>query len=137
MTLLEVLMAVAIFLLSLVAIGRLISISSERAREIQLKGQAMQMCQSKMAEFLAGVQQLASQSDVPFDEDPNWRWSADCSQGQVTNLWTVQIRVNTKRPDGGSVEVTLSQMVLDPSVRGTTIPSSSSSTTSGTTTGGM
>ena len=133
MTLLEVLVSLAIFLLSLVAIGRLISLSSERAREVQLQGEAMLLCQSKMAEFVAGVEQLSSQSDVAFAEDPTstWVWSADCNQGQVANLWTVQVRVSKQRADGSHVEVSLSQMVLDPSVRGTSIPSTSTSGTSG------
>jgi type II secretion system protein I len=121
MTLLEVLISLAIFLLSLVAIGRLVSLSSERAREVQLKAEAMLKCQSKLAEIVGGAEQLTSQSDVPFDEDPSWTWSADCNQGQVTNLWTVQVRVGKQLPDGSRFEVALSQMVLDPSVRGSTI----------------
>jgi type II secretion system protein I len=140
MTLLEVLISLAIFLLSLVAIGRLVSISSERAREVQLKGEAMLKCQSKLAEIIGGAEQLTSQSDVPFPEDPNWTWSADCNQGQVNNLWTVQVRVGKQRADGSRLEVTLSQMVLDPSVRGTTINMNAASGMSGgsggTTTGG-
>jgi general secretion pathway protein I len=141
MTLLEVLVALGIFLLSMVAIGRLISISSERAREVQLQGEAMLKCQSKMAEIYAGVEQLSSQSDVPFTDDPNWHWSADCNQGQVTNLWTVQVRVTRQRADGSQFEATLSQMMLDPSIRGTTMQSSSasgsssSSSSSGSTSG--
>ena len=109
--------------------------------EVQFQGEAMLKCQSKMSEIYAGVEQLTSQSDVPFPEDPNWHWSADCNQAQVTNLWTVQVRVSKQRPDGSQLEVTLSQMMLDPSVRGTTMKSSSASgsgasTPSGTSMGG-
>src|SRR5260370_28861378 len=64
MTLLEVLISLAIFMLSLVAIGRLVSLSSERAREVQLKAEGMLKCQSKLAEIVGGAEQLASQSDV-------------------------------------------------------------------------
>jgi len=140
MTLLEVLIALAIFLLALVAIGRLTNISSNLAQDVQLQSEAILLCQSKMAEIMAGVEPLASQADVPFGDDitdPSWQWSADCNQGQVTNLWTVQVRVSRQRPDGGKVEATLTQMVLDPSIRGTTIPSTSASGTSGSTSGGM
>jgi hypothetical protein len=127
----------------LVAIGRLVNLSSAMALDVQLRGEAMLKCQSKMAEIASGVQPLTSQSDVAFEEDPDWSWSADCNQGQVTNLWTVQVRVSKQRADGGRVEVTLNQMVFDPTMRGTTIPSTSASGASGTssgtgtTTGGM
>ena len=140
MTLLEVLFALAIFLLSLVAIGQLVSVTSTRAREIQYRGQAMQLCQSKMAEIYVGAEQLSSQSDVPFPEDNSWHWSADCNQGQVANLWTVQVRVTKDLPDGTHIEASLTQMMLDPSVRGTSVNlnsnSSSSGSSSGSTTGG-
>jgi type II secretion system protein I len=144
MTLLEVLIALAIFLLSLVAIGRLVSLSTERALEVQFQGEAMLKCQRVMAEIYAGVQQLTSQSDMPFDDDQTgtWHWSCDCEQGQVNNLWTVQVRVSKQRADGSQMEVTMSQMMLDPSIRGTTqynttSGSSGATSGSGTTTGGM
>jgi len=137
MTLLEVLMALAIFLLAVVAIGRLVNLSSERALDIQLQGQAMQLCQSKMAEIYVGAEALTSQSDVPFPEDSSWLWSADCNQGQVTNLWTVQVKVSKVRADGGRFEVTLTQMMLDPSVRGTSVNlNTNSSSSSSSSTGG-
>jgi type II secretion system protein I len=140
MTLLEVIFALAIFLLSLVAIGRLVHLSSDQAREILLRGQAMDLCQSKMAEIYVGAESLTSQSDVPFPEDSTWHWSADCNQAQVTNLWTVQVKVSKDRGDGSNIEVTLTQMMLDPSVQGTSVnlntSGSSSSNSSSSSTGG-
>jgi type II secretion system protein I len=148
MTLMEVLMAVAIFLLALVAIDRLVTLSYERATVIRLQGEGMQLCQSKMAEIYAGVMPLSSQSDTAFDGDygedwqRKWQWSADCSQGAVTNLWTVTVRVSQTLPSGSRFEVVLTQMMLDPSIRGTSVnlnstSGSSSGSTSGATTGGM
>jgi type II secretion system protein I len=142
MTLLEVIIALAIFMLSIVAIQRLILIGTDRARDVQLRAEAIRLCQSKMAEIYAGAEQLQSQSDVPFTEDPVWHWSADCNQGNVNNLWTVEVRVGRDRADGTKLEVTLTQMMLDPSVRGTNVnlnsnSSGSSGSSSGSTTGGM
>ncbi len=140
MTLLEVIVALAILLLSFIAILRLVDLTTERARDIQFRGQAMQLCQSKMAEIQVGAEQLTSQSGVPFPEDSSWTWSADCNQGQYANLWTVQVRVTKDLGDGTHIEATLTQMMLDPTVQGTTINlnnlGSGASGSSSSTTGG-
>jgi type II secretion system protein I len=137
LSLLEVLVALAIFLISLIGIGRLITFAADRARDVQEQALAIQMCESKLAEAAAGVLTLGSaQSSTPFDEDPSWEWSMDCDQAaNMTGLWNVTIHVTRARHDGSKVEVALSQMVLDPSVRGALPSSSSSSSSSSTSTG--
>jgi type II secretory pathway pseudopilin PulG len=119
LSLLEVLVALAIFLMSLIALGTLVSFSADRAQDVQQKGQGIQMCQSKLAEVVSGALPLSSQTDVPFDEDPNWRWSLDAQQGGAAGLWNVTVRVKCSRPGGDDLTVSLSQMVLDPTLRGT------------------
>ncbi len=141
LSLLEVLIALAIFLMSLIVIGRLVTLGGDRALDVQQQGQAAQLCQSKLAEINAGVVPLSSQAEVPFDEDPDWYWSLEAEQGTVSGLWNVTVRVHRIRSDGSRVECSLHQMVLDPSLRGSTADaaaaaSSSSSDTSGASTSG-
>jgi type II secretory pathway pseudopilin PulG len=124
LSLLEVLVALAIFLFSLVALGTLVSMGGDRADEVRQQGWAVQRCQSKLAEVLAGAVPLGSQQGS-FDEDPDWQWTVEAETGPVTGLWNVTVRVTRKRPGGSRIEVSLSQMVLDPSIRGTTASSSS------------
>jgi hypothetical protein len=126
-----VLVALAIFLISLIGIGRLITFAADRARDVQQQALAMQMCESKLAEAAAGVLTLGTaQPSTPFDEDPSWEWSMDCDQAaNLPGLWNVTIHVTRARPDGSRVDVALSQMVLDPSVRGA-LPSASSTSSS-------
>ena len=137
MSLLEVLVALAILLSALIVLGRLIILGSERARDVEGLAQATQLCQSKMAEVVAGAVPLNSQSGTPFDEDPDWTWSLDCNQGDIPNLWDVTVTVNRERKDGSKLECTLSQKVLDPSLRGNamdaalTIPAPSSGSSAG------
>jgi prepilin-type N-terminal cleavage/methylation domain-containing protein len=118
MSLLEVLVALAIFLFALIVLGRLVIMGGERARDVQELAQATQLCQSKLSEVAAGAVPLSSQSGVPLDEAPDWTWSLDCSQDDVANLWSVTIKVGKDRPDGSRIECTLSQKVLDPGQRG-------------------
>ncbi|HEV3082765.1 MAG TPA: type II secretion system protein [Gemmataceae bacterium] len=121
-SLLEVIVALAIFLLGLVGIGQLITLGGDRALEVQQQSEAIQLCQSKMAEVIAGVVPLGSQADTPFDEDADWKWSMDAEQqGDAVNLWTVKISVSRAGPTGNKLEATLSQMVYDPQQRGSTL----------------
>ncbi len=117
LSLLEVLVALAIFLLSFVALGKLVTLSSDQAAEVQMQSQATQMAQSKMNEVLAGSLPLSSQSGN-IDEDPDWQWSIDAEeQSDINGLWTVTVRV-FRQVDDHQVESTLAQMILDPSIRG-------------------
>ena len=141
LTLLEVLLSLTIFLFALVAIGSLFTWGHDRGADARDKTQALRLAQSKLAEVVSGVQALSAQAETPYDLFPGFYWTLDCNQNGVTNLWDVQVTVARKRDQGRSVQVTLAQMVLDPSQRGTTIPAqgstgSSSSSSSGTTSSG-
>jgi type II secretion system protein I len=136
LSLLEVLVALTIFLLSLVAISRLVEMGGERALEARERVLAAQKCESKMNEVVAGVVPLQSQGDTPFDEDPDWVWSLECDQGAVTNLWNVTVKVSRQQGQGKGtpVTVTLSQMLLDPSIRGNAYDAASGGSGSSTST---
>src|SRR5262245_38017090 len=123
LSLMEILIALSIFLFSLIVIGKLITLSGDRALDVQQQSEAAQLCQTKLAEVIAGVVQLSSQSDVPFDEAPDYHWSLDAESDSTPNLWRVQVRVTRERPDGTKIECSLSQMVIDPSQRGSTLDS--------------
>jgi general secretion pathway protein I len=128
-SLLEVLVALAVFMISIGAIIQLINTSADLSLEISERGEAGRLAQSKLAEVIAGIVPLSSQSDQAFDEDPEngWSWSLDAEQGDIPNLWNVTVSVSRTRQNGDEVKVSLSQMVLDPSVRGGTMDTTSSS----------
>jgi type II secretion system protein I len=129
LSLLEVLVALTIFLFSIVAIGRLVVLGTDQALEVQNQSEAVQIAQSQLVEVTIGSIALESQSDVAVEDSP-WFWSLDCEANDtVANLWNVTVKVSRKRPDGNmAVYCTLSQMILDPSQRGNSFTSSSTST---------
>jgi general secretion pathway protein I len=146
LTLLEVLVAMSIFLIALIGIARLITMGGEQAVNVAQQARAAQLCQSKLAEVVAGAVPLSGQSDVPFDEDASWQWSLDASQGEIPGIWQIKVTVSRERSDGSKVECSFDRMLLDPSVRGSaldaetiaannTTNSSSSSSSSSSTTG--
>jgi prepilin-type N-terminal cleavage/methylation domain-containing protein len=143
LTLLEVLVALGIFLMAFATISRLITISADRAQDVQQLAQASQLCQAKLAEVAAGVVPLSGQTGVPFDEDPKFLWSLDAAQAQIAGLWKVTVKVTLERSDGSRIETALDRMLLDPSLRGnaldaalTAANSSSSSSSGGSSTSG-
>jgi type II secretion system protein I len=132
LTLLEVLVALAIFLIALIGIGQLLTLGGDYARDVADQGHAIQLCQTKLAEVVAGVVPLTSQSNAPVEDDPAWEWSLDAEQGATTGLWNVTVRVSKRRSDGTRVEASLSQMILDPSIRGSNQNPNSTNNASGT-----
>jgi type II secretory pathway pseudopilin PulG len=132
MSLLEVLGATAIFLTSIVAIGELMSSSTDQAMEVQFRSRATRLCQSKLNEFASGVEQLNGATEGDFEEAEGWTWKAEVTNdGAAANLYKVQITVSHDSPTG-PVEVTMAQYVFDPTQRGqVTAQQSSSSSSSG------
>jgi Tfp pilus assembly protein PilV len=123
LSLLEVLIAVAVFLLAIGGIGQLVSMAGDRAVEVQQRNQASRLCQTVMARYQCGDRPMNSQGDTPFDEDPDYVWSSTLNQGapnqsSVNGLWTVTITVTRNRPSGDPIECTLTQLVIDPTIVG-------------------
>lgn len=138
LTLLEVIISLAIFLFSMVALLHLLSQSGQNALDGSLHTEATLRCQSKLAEIMNGAVPMSSTGWSAFEEAPEWSWEADCQTGQHANLCNVQVGVRRKKSDGTYLEVRLSQMVIAPAQRGSTLVSpvnSSGSTGSSGTTG--
>ncbi len=141
MSLLEVLIALAIFLMSLAAIAQLIDIGTNRASDTVLQNTGTRLAQSKMAELEAGVVDPSSGGAGTFDDEPEWQWSAEPGASEVPNVYPVTVRV-WREVRGTRFEITLSQMVLDPLAVGSAAeaapPTDAATTgtgTTGTTTG--
>ena len=119
LTLLEVLLALAIFLFSLAALARLFTIATDRARDVQWQSRATRLAQSKLNEVVAGVIAVNIGDSGAFDDEPEWEWSVESeSDSSVPNLWRVTVRVWREFPDKTQAETTLTQYVIDPLQRG-------------------
>jgi Tfp pilus assembly protein PilV len=117
-SLLEVLGATAIFLMSIVAIGELMSLSTDQAIDVQHRSRATRLCQSKLNEFTAGVELVTGATSGQFEEEPEFNWQAEVtSETTAINLYRVRVTVTRETP-GGAVEVSMTQLVYDPQQRG-------------------
>jgi hypothetical protein len=120
--LLEVLIALAIFLLAMVVFGQMIIYNASIATSVERQNLATRLCQRKLAEVVSGAQVLESAEDQAFDDEPDYHWSLDAEPGEVEGLWDVTVHVVYSNDAAGGlpVEISLSQLVLDPSVAGNT-----------------
>lgn len=110
-TLLEVLVSMGIFLLSMAALTQLMDIGTSAALDATFQSDANRLAQSKLAEIEAGVIPPDLGSGGTFDAEPGWSWEMQSSPWSVPNLYTVTVTVS--RTAGRQVKVSHSQIVFD------------------------
>jgi len=121
-SLIEVIIALFIFMISFVAVFELINIGSDRAMDTQAISQASLLCQSKMNELVVGAEPMTPMDFTAFDDNPSFQYKIDAEEGEFDFLWNVVVHVRYQ-PEGRdkALEVTLAQMIVDPSIRGSTL----------------
>jgi type II secretion system protein I len=118
LSLIEVLLALAIFLMSLVVIARLVDMGTDREMEARFQNRGSRLAQAKLAEIESGASSLDA-TEGQFDgDDSAWSWTMSAEQQTAPSLYLVTVTV-TRDVKGQPFTVTLSQMVLDPTVFGT------------------
>src|SRR5262249_17063654 len=110
-SLLESLISVAILFISVISINQLLDTAGEQAERVPRRSLAAQLCQSKMAEVVAGAAPLSSGSGE-VEELPGWQWTVEAEEHDVSGLWRVRVSVRRGNEDAA---VSLDQLVLDPS----------------------
>jgi Tfp pilus assembly protein PilV len=130
LSLLEILLSLAIFLLSLVAIGGLVESGSERGLSAAMQAAGTRLAQSKLAEVEAGAIPVSSGGQGTFDDEPEWNWSVEPGAAAVPNVYPVTVRV-WREYGGGRHEVVLTQMIFDPAQMGNASEAPKPTTTTG------
>jgi prepilin-type N-terminal cleavage/methylation domain-containing protein len=150
LSLLEVLVALAIFLMAITALWHLVGLATDHAQEAHHRAQAARIAQSKMHLVLAGkyplsaVEEMAADDDDPGIEDDDdlksYRWSLVVNDTSVddhpfaANVYLIEVHVTREMPGRPPIEVVLSQIVMDPSQSATSmdalLPQSSTNTPS-------
>lgn len=94
MTLFEVIIALAILFGALAVIGQLIATGSRAAVRTEMHSKATLLCQSKLAEVVAGALPLQPAAGLPVDEyHPDWVWSLEVAPGPHPDLLLVAVTV--------------------------------------------
>ncbi len=137
LSLIEVLLALGIFVMSIVAIGRLVDMGMDREIESRFLIRASRLAQSKMGEVVSGVIPIsqASSGSGTFDTEPEWSWSMTSVQQSAPNLYLITVTVSRDNR-GQPFKLDLAQMVIDPLMLGNAQPATST-TDQGSTTAAM
>ena len=135
LTLLEVIIALLIFLIALAPIMTLVSMGGERALDIQQQAQASMLCQAKLDGVKVGADPKSGGGTVDMG-NLTWNYTIESTDTDVTNLYQIKVTVKFDRADGKTVEASLTQLMFDPAFRGSTLAAptgsmSSSSSSSG------
>ena len=118
LSLIEVLLALTILVISLAAISQLVDIGTERGRDARAAARGTRLAQGKMAEVEAGVVGLTSSTDGEFDgDDAGWKFTVTPEPAGPPNLYTVTVTV-TREVQGKLYEFVLAQMIFDPTLTG-------------------
>lgn len=118
LSLIEVLFALAILLLSIIAIGRLVDIGTDRGNDARAFTRGTRLAQSKMAEVEAGVVPLTGEASGDFEgDDAAWKYTVTPEASGPPNLYTVTVKVS-RTIDGKPFDLVLTQMIFDPTMTG-------------------
>jgi len=115
-TLIEVLAALAIFLISLAAVSQLIDSGSDMAVEASRMNIGTRLCQSKLAEVEAGILSVRDGGTGTFEIETGWNWEVISEPSDAPNVYMVT--AVCKSTVGRTVTVKLSQMIFDPQYQG-------------------
>ena len=118
-SLIEVLLAMAILLLALVAIAQLVGIGSDGGLQARFTMRGTRLAETKMAEIEAGVIPLdsAAQGGSFEGDDSAWTWTGEVQPSTAPNLY--QVTVTVKRDFRGTpFEITLARLMFDPAMTG-------------------
>lgn len=138
LTLMEVMLAIAIFGLALVAIGELIRIGSLSAAAARDLTEGQRLCNNVMAEVGAGIIPPESASETPIEGSEDWLYTIESApleeqEGMLRISVTVeQDKSLFVRP----ARFTLVRWMTDPAATGSTSSSGSSTPASSPPTGG-
>jgi type II secretion system protein I len=138
-TLFEVLLALAILVGAIAALGELLRgglISAERARDLS---RAVLICESKMAQIVAGIQLPETVTAVAVEDDLSgeWIYSVEVTDTASPFLLAVTVTVQRDVPEEKKpVTSTLVRWVKSPFIETTTSDTGTGTSSSSSSTGG-
>lgn len=116
-SLLEVLLAMGIFLISFVALSQLSTNGMNAAVGARLKTKAILRCESKLAELVAAIEPLEDAADQPFQDDDLWTWTVQIAPGPHADLQQVTVIVNYEGANElAGTSFSMSRLIRDPVV---------------------
>lgn len=129
-TLLEVILALAIFVGAIAVLSRLLVVGVENAEAAQWQSQAWLIAESRWSELESGIRTLSDSGPYEVEEMPGWQWSMQATSSNLPALYNVTLIVEcvTNGPGMGT-RIQLSRLYFDDSSSTSSSSTSSSSST--------
>lgn len=90
-TLLELIVALAIFVGAVAALSRLEILAMENAEYARWQAEGWSLVESKMAELEAGLLTRDDAGSYPSEEYPDWEWTLTFDATEVTTLYQLSL----------------------------------------------
>jgi general secretion pathway protein I len=128
LSLLEVLLSLAIFLVAMTGLSQLIANGVRASLRAKLETEAILRCESKLAEIVAGAEMFQSVSETPFPDDSAWVWSSTLVPRDNDLLYEIEVLVERKGAGDGRVRYALKRLAREPEILGAETTSTTSAT---------
>jgi general secretion pathway protein I len=113
-SLLEIILAIAIFTMALAAVGELMRLGLRNAQKARDVTRAQLLCESILAEVTSGAIEPTPVADQASQIDPDWCYSIQVNSTDVTGLLSVSVTVNRVNYSNPLEGVTLVRWMPDP-----------------------
>ena len=111
-SLLEVLLATAILLGSVVVLGELSRLALRNATAARSHSRGAELCDRTLAEIVAGIRSAAASSEQPFEDDPAWLYAIEILPCETPGVSCVEVVCRQDLPQNRRpVEVRLVRLV--------------------------
>jgi prepilin-type N-terminal cleavage/methylation domain-containing protein len=98
-SLLEVVLAAAILAATAILLSQIAGFARRSLEKLELQTQAQLLCQSKLAEIVAGVEPFQAVSRGEFPEAPGWYYSIESSPAELSGILSVRVSTWFERED--------------------------------------
>lgn len=108
-TLLEVILALAIFVGAIAVLSRLLVVGVENAEMAEGQARAWLIAESRWAELESGVRSLSENGPFAVEEFPGWEWGFQIENSEYPSLYRVILSVRhapSGQVPGESIELT-------------------------------
>jgi prepilin-type N-terminal cleavage/methylation domain-containing protein len=114
-SLLEVLLATAILVGSLVVLSELAAIGRIHASAAEDGAAAVRICRSVTSAILAGIEPVSPVREQPVDDEPGWLYSVEVEPVDRPGLVAIRVTVRQEEAESGRpVEFSLVRWIRDP-----------------------
>ena len=113
-TLMEVLLATAIFMGSLTAILQIIQMGHESRLSARLDAEAALRCESLMGEYVAGIAPLTGESNQAFEDSTEWQYTTTVEDAGGDGLLKINVLVKHLANGQTNSYFQLSRFMRDP-----------------------